>query len=64
MHSSAASSSPLMATSVIVLQSAFSGIFSSMVSNRSNAAFLIGIPSSTLCLNGPRSTSVMSSGLI
>lgn len=64
MHSSAGSSIPFITISEIKAVSVFSGTFSTNESIRAYAAFLIGIPSSFLCLNGPKSTSVISSGLI
>jgi len=64
MHSSAVSSRPLTMMSIIAFMFNFSAILSTRVPNSAYADFLIGIPSSTLCLNGPRSTSFMYLGLI
>lgn len=64
MHSSAVSSSPLIADCTASSGSTLSGTFSIMVSIRPYAAFLTGIPSSTLCLKQPRSTSLIREGSI
>jgi len=50
--------------SIIALIFNFSAILSTSVPSRAYADFLIGIPSSTLCLKGPRSTSFMYLGFI